>query len=274
MIDEQAILTAERLHDDLIDFRQRLRNRYPKVSRQVTSGDDRKIAARLAEIWLVELATNPDVGAAIGAATLAELSVHFQRILTFSEHATTRSRYDAELRRILKDYSVDVVLPVKQSRGRNVNAPAASSPEQASAVRTAFVGQSFAPKDKRVNQCVRETLTALGVKVVTGDEPKAASISEKVKRLIEDQSFFVGVFTRRDKVARKQEWTTSAWVIDEKAYALGLRKRLVLLKEQGVVSIGGIQGDYEYVDFSRDELETLALRLIQLFDLTNNGLRK
>ena len=121
---------------------------------------------------------------------------------------------------------------------------------------------------------MRETLTALGVKVITGDEPKAASISDKVKRSIEEQSFFVGVFSRRDKVARKQEWTTSAWVIDEKAYAVGLRKRLVLLKEQGVVSIGGIQGDYEYIEFSRDQLEMLVLRLVQLFDLTNKDLRK
>lgn len=263
MIDEQAILTAERLRDDLLEFRQRLRNRYPKVSRQVASQDDRKIAAQLAETWLVELATNPDTGAAIGAATLADLSVHFQRLLTFSEHATTRSRYDAELRNLLKDYSVNVILPLKQSRGRIINAASTDS-KSTGLVRSVFVGQSFALNDKLVNQCVRDTLTALGVKVVTGDEPKAGSISGKVKRLIEDQSFFVGVFTRRDKVARKKEWTTSAWVIDEKAYALGLRKRLVLLKEQGVVSIGGIQGDYEYIEFSRDQLQALVLRLVQL----------
>ena len=221
MIDEQAILTAERLRDDLLEFRQRLRSRYPKLSRQVASPDDRKIAAQLAETWLVELATNPDMGAAIGAATLADLNVHFQRMLTFSEHATTRSRYDAELRSLLKDYAVDVILPLKQSRGRIVNSSMSTGIESTSLIRSAFVGQSFSFNDKRINQCVRDTLTALGVKVVTGDE-----------------------------------------------------QRLVLVKEQGVVSIGGIQGDYEYIEFSRDQLETLVLRLMQLFDLTNNGLHK
>jgi hypothetical protein len=117
-------------------------------------------------------------------------------------------------------------------------------------------------------------LDALGVKGVTGERPRADRISEKVKRLIEQQSMFVGVFTRREKIARKKEWTTSAWVIDEKAYALGRQKRLVLLKEQGVGSIGGIQGDYEYIEFSRDSLEQLATRLIGLFELINNGLSR
>jgi len=273
MIEEQVILTAERLRDDLTDFRRRLRDRYPKVSRQVTSDEDRKIAARVAETWLVGLATNADVGAAIGAALLAGLSVNFQRLLTFSEHATTRSRYDSELNSILKNYSANVIIPLKQSRGRQLNSPPNQGDAAARTVHSVFVGQSFASSDKRVNECVRDALSALGIKVVTGDEPKAASISEKVKRLIEEQSFFVGVFARRDKVARKNEWTTSAWVVDEKAYALGLRKPLVLIKEQGVSSIGGIQGDYEYIEFSRDELEALAIKIMRLFDLTNNGLR-
>lgn len=139
---------------------------------------------------------------------------------------------------------------------------------------TVFVGQSFAANDSEVNKCVGDVLEALGATVVTGEKPKADSISEKVKALIEGQAIFVGIFTRRDKIARKPEWTTSPWVIDEKAYAVGRQKPLVLLKEQGVGSIGGIQGDYEFIEFSRESLGSLALRLIHLFSLTNNGLRK
>jgi hypothetical protein len=108
----------------------------------------------------------------------------------------------------------------------------------------------------------------------TGEKPKADHISNKVKGLIEQQPIFAGIFTRRDKVARKAEWTTSAWVIDEKAYAVGLQKRLILLKEQGVSSIGGIQGDYEYIEFSRGALERAIVTLIRLFAITNNGLKK
>jgi hypothetical protein len=273
MIDEQTILTSERLRDDLLELRKSLRSRYPKKSKQVVSENPRSQAARLAETWLVELVTNDEVAIAIGSATIADLSVEFQRLLTFSEHATTRSKYESALENILDNYSMKVILPLKQLRGRGANQPVVTVQAPA-VVRSAFVGQSFATSDRAINQCVTDILEALGVKVVTGEKPKADSVSEKVKRLIDDQSVFVGVFTRRDKIARKPEWTTSTWVIDEKAYALGRRKPLVLIKEQGVGSIGGIQGDYEFIEFDRTSLEKLALKLIQLFDLTNNGFLK
>lgn len=273
MVEEQTILASERLRDDLVEFRQLLRTGYRPATRQVTADDHRKQAARLAETWLVEIATDQGLSVAIGPAILADLSVHFQRVLTFAEHATMRKRYETELRAILDDYTVKVVLPLKQTRGRLVQTPPPAAPARV-VVHSAFVGQSFTATDKRVNQCVFDTLEALGVKVVTGEQPKADSISEKVKRFIEEQSIFVGIFTCRDKIARKSEWTTSPWVIDEKAYAVGRQKPLILLKEQGVGSIGGIQGDYEYIEFSREGLEGLTLRLIQLFQLTNNGLRK
>jgi hypothetical protein len=247
MIDEQVILTAERLRDDLVDLRKTLRSRYPKASQQVVSDDPRRRAARLAETWLVELATNDEVGLAIGSGTVADLNVEFQRMLTLSEHATTRSRYDSAIGNVLDNYSVKVVLPLKQSRGRQANRP---PPKDASPtiVHSAFVGQSFASADRAVNECVINTLEALGVKVVTGEKPKADSVSEKVKRLVEEQSIFVGVFTRRDKIARRAEWTTSAWVIDEKAYALGRRKRLVLLQH---VKSGGEERPFPDFQFGQ-----------------------
>src|SRR5207245_5336154 len=96
---------------------------------------------------------------------------------------------------------------------------------------------------------VLETLHAIGISAVTGGKPRADRISEKVKRLIERQYLFVGLFTRRHAIPGRSLWTTSAWVIDEKAYALGKGKKLVLLREDGIDSIGGIQGDYEFVEF-------------------------
>jgi len=273
MLEEQTILAAERLRDDLTELRNIFRRRYASASSQVTSDDLRKRAAILSETWLVEIAPIDTVVAAIGDEVIGDLNVHFQRILTFCEHATKRSKYDAEIRDILKDYAVRVVVPLKQSRGKKPILNAADLPLD-SELKTVFIGQSFSANDERVNKLVFEVLTEIGLDVVTGEKPKADRISEKVKSLIEQQSLFVGIFTRRDKIARKQEWTTSTWVIDEKAYALGRKKPLILLKEQGVSSIGGIQGDYEYFEFSREYLEVLALKLIRLFSLTNNGLVK
>jgi len=138
---------------------------------------------------------------------------------------------------------------------------------------TAFVGHSFVQEDQVVINCIIETLKSLGIRVVTGQKPKADKISEKVKRLIEGQYLYVGIFTKREKIAQKKEWTTSLWVVDEKAYALGKGRKLILLKEQGVGSIGGIQGDYEFIEFSREALEKIPSRLIQMFEISISGIR-
>jgi hypothetical protein len=110
--------------------------------------------------------------------------------------------------------------------------------------------------------------------VITGEKPKADRISEKVKKLIEEQHLFVGVFTRRDKITRKKEWTTTSWVVDEKAYAVGKGKSLILIKEEGVGSIGGIQGDYEFIEFNRDRLEELSVKLVEVFKVSATGLKR
>lgn len=271
MIAEAKILAAERLRDDLAEFKAVLRTQYKNKTSQVSSERHKKLSSQYAEVWLVELATDPAIKSAIGSEVVADLNVHFQRLLTFSEHATQRSKYETELNAILTNYLANVVVPIKQQRGRTaIDVPAKAV---GTFKGTVFIGQSFLPNDTSINACVAETLQALNLKVVTGEKPRADRISEKVKRLIEEQEIFVGIFTRRDKVAGKKEWTTSAWVIDEKAYALGRQKRLILIKEEGVGSIGGIQGDYEYFEFSRGKLELLVVKLIQLFEISNNGLR-
>ncbi|HEV8595762.1 MAG TPA: hypothetical protein VGR51_09560, partial [Thermoplasmata archaeon] len=65
----------------------------------------------------------------------------------------------------------------------------------------------------------------------------------------------------------------SPWLIDEKAFAVAKNKRLILLKEDGVNSIGGLQGDYEYIEFSRNRLNELVVSLVQVFELKVVGLR-
>ena len=274
---EQVILATDRLRDDLSSIRAELRRRYPSAAAQVTNDPIRKHIASLAETWLIEVAGDSSVLAAVGSEILGDLNVHFQRLLTFTEHATTRSKYDREIKSVLQDFTMRVVLPLKRVRNTSaqptVPPPAPLSPI-ATAVDTVFVGQSFAAADETINRCVAETLASIGVTAVTGERPRADTISSKVKQLIDGQQLFVGIFTRRDKIARKNEWTTSAWVIDEKAYALGKQKPLILLKETGVGSIGGLQGDYEYIEFSRDALHSLVIKLLQLFELSNRGLRK
>lgn len=205
---------------------------------------------------------------------LGDLNVHFQRILVATERAAIRKRYDEEINAILKKYTADLVVPLMQG---NAHAPPANPiavPAKMEAFQpTAFVGHSFDDADAPFAQAVIETLEALGITVVTGEKPKADKISDKVKRQIDGQHIFVGIFTRRHKLEGTNSWTTSAWVLDEKAYAYGRGRKLILLKEADVESIGGIQGDYEFLSFTRENFHEVIVKLIQLFILAVKGLQ-
>jgi hypothetical protein len=283
MMDDRIILAAERLRDDLHEFKGLLRKRYPQSGRIVATNELKRAAARIAERWIVEIGANQELGQLVSSQYLGDMSVRFQRLLTFAEHATKRGRYDAEIKSILDSFTTEFIIPLKQARAgeASTKTPIAVAASVATgAVRlltgdfhpTAFVAQSFALNDRHVNDCVAKALALIGITVVTGEKPKADRISEKIKRRIDEQYLFVGVFTRRDKIARKAEWTTSPWVIDEKAYASGKGKKLLLLKENGVSSIGGLQGDYEYIEFSRDTLEALIFKLLEMFIVKVQGL--
>ncbi len=227
---------------------------------------------------MVDYANNDAVLAAVGPEVLANLTVHFQRLLTIPDGQSKRAIYDAELGALLKALPAQVIIPLKQATVRQQRLGGALVAAQQQAViepfsPTAFVGHSFAASDRYIVESVIGTLREVGFSVVTGERPRAERISEKVKRLIDGQHLFVGLFTRRERIVRKQEWTTSPWVIDEKAYALGHNKRLLLLKEQGIASIGGLQGDYEFIEFSRDRLDALVLTMLKFLSVKVTGLR-
>lgn len=270
---EQLIVSVERLRDDLGRLKSDIRSRYKSKTSQVVARSIKDLAASLAETWLTEVAPRPEVDSALDSDHMADLTVHFQRLLTSAEHATTRARYDEDINAILKDYSVRVVVPLKALRGKEAQVPTSSARRREVDELGAFVGHSFSSSDEEVVSFVLDILGAVGIRTVTGSKPRAGRISEKVKKLIEEQPLFVGVFTCRDKIARKPQWTTTEWVIDEKAYAFAKDKVLILLKEDGVGSIGGIQGDYEYIPFSRDQLHKVGPKLLQLFEFSQPSLR-
>jgi hypothetical protein len=262
MIDDALVLRVERLRDGVEELGAEMKERYGAAHRPVVAPSLRDQAARLGERWLVEIAARDDVAGAIGSDTVAALNVDFQRLITYSEAATVRKRYDTAIRGILRDFRTRVVVPLKQSRNRGTTPPAPDASRKVS-VESIFIGQSFASDDAIVNGTIRQFVEAFGYNVITGEKPKADSVSKKVRERIESATYFLGIFTRRDRVkGRRNEWTTSTWVIDEKAYALANRKKLVLIREAGVQSIGGIQGDYEYLEFAREQLAELLVKLV------------
>jgi tetratricopeptide (TPR) repeat protein len=137
--------------------------------------------------------------------------------------------------------------------------------------KTAFVGHSFSEKDVEVVSFFKEILAEMSVKCLSGEKAEAKSISDKVKERIQRAELFIGIFTQAEKIEGKDEWSTSSWVIEEKAYAQTLGKKLILIKENGISQIGGMQGDYEYVSFNRNELHKAAIKLMQMIWSINPG---
>jgi hypothetical protein len=261
MIDDELVLRVERLRDSLLAFRVDLRRRYKLKTSRVMAADVRKQAAMLAEPWLADISARQDVRAAIAEETFADLNVAFQRLLTNSEHETERKSYDQSLASVLNDFGTRVVVPLKKNRGVAV-AIAPTAPTSRTRIASVFIGQSFSKADEAVNKVIGDFLDNYGLKVVTGKKPSGTTISAKVRSRIESCDLFVGVFTRAEKIAGSDEWTTSAWVVDEKAYASAKGKLIILIKEEDVNSIGGIQGDIEYLEFDRSEMAQLLVKLI------------
>jgi hypothetical protein len=259
MIDDSFVLAVERLRDSLDDARKDLRSRYKSATAQVVSSELRANVRKLAETWMVEFAPLMTAASSIPGDVLADMGVRFQRLLTYSEQAVLRRRYELELRSILTDFRTKIVIPLKQK----LVLPAAAGKVVAPPVQKMFVGHSFAKDDHAVNDVVLRFLAAYGLTVVTGEKSAADTISAKVRGRIDGCEAFCGIFTRRDRVARKQQWLTSAWVVDEKAYALAKNKKLILLKESGVQSIGGLQGDYEFLEFERGSVGDLLVKLLE-----------
>ena len=134
---------------------------------------------------------------------------------------------------------------------------------------TAFVGHSFAEEDEQLIEQIKQFLSKLGVKCDSGKKAEPKGISDKVRQRIQAAELFVGIFTRR-QLQQDGSFSTSAWTIEEKATALAAGKRLLLFIENGVREFGGLQGDYEYIPFDRDNLaEALILAMDYVLAITS-----
>jgi hypothetical protein len=134
----------------------------------------------------------------------------------------------------------------------------------------AFIGHSFSDDDASLIADFKTLMEKLGLECGSGERPEGRSVSEKIKDRIRRSDVFVGFFTRREKMVARDEWTSSPWVIEEKGMAIDLGKPLLLFVEDGVKQIGGLQGDYEYVSFSRDKLHKAYLKTVDyVFSLTS-----
>ena len=108
-------------------------------------------------------------------------------------------------------------------------------------------------------------LTALleerGFDVRTGSEADTY-ISKAILERIRRAEYFLCLMTRAHE-RKDGTFATSSWLLEEKGAALALGKRIVLMVEDGVEDIGGLQGDWQQIRFKPKEFTVKALQAAQ-----------
>jgi tetratricopeptide (TPR) repeat protein len=152
----------------------------------------------------------------------------------------------------------------------------------------AFVGHSFSKDDETLNKTFLDYLDQIKAMEIgfIWDHAKAAEprqLAEKVMSLIRDRNLFIGICTKKERVIGPNElercwikrrvlgghesmfsWKTSDWIIQEIGLAMGREMDLILLLEEGLRLPGGLQGDIEYIEFTRENPERSFGKLLEM----------
>ena len=148
----------------------------------------------------------------------------------------------------------------------------------------AFVAKSFTAEDEaRIQPLldILDTYRPLGLIFESADHAESEEVSTKVKRMIDDASIFVAIFTRKYPICEIKpdnslcqssppKWTPPLWLLQETGYALAKEKRLVLFVETGV-DIPRLAGDHEYIEYDSDRPFEAYKRANQMFSRLISG---
>ena len=123
---------------------------------------------------------------------------------------------------------------------------------------TVFLSYRFAEVD--YIKGLQKLLMQHRFEVVTGQSGNTY-ISKAVLDRIRECEFFLCLMTRHEKKANGT-YTTSPWLLEEKGAAIAFGKPLVLMIEEGVTDIEGLQGDWQRIHFAPKEFLYAALEAI------------
>jgi len=154
----------------------------------------------------------------------------------------------------------------------------------------AFVGHSFSEDDAALVATFLsyfDDISKMGIGF-SWEHARAAQpteISGKVMELLKGKDALIAICTKHERtiaqadlevlMTSKKKWTSkephfewkaSDWVIQEIGLAKGMGLKIMLLKESGIRSPGGIQADLEYIEFDRDRPEKAFPRILQMLN--------
>lgn len=136
---------------------------------------------------------------------------------------------------------------------------------------TVFIAHSFLPCDDLVNDYIIDYFRNKVKKVLTGRPYQTDSISKKVKEKIRESDLVVAVLTKREKIS-KGKYKTSEWVKDEATFAAGAKKDILFMKEENVIDLPGIFGDYEWIKLNRYYLKGTIEKVDEYLKVYKNNI--
>jgi len=123
-----------------------------------------------------------------------------------------------------------------------------------------FLAFAYRDTDRELANQVQQLLGSHDVPVITGENLGGQALTPAVKERIDDSDALIALLTRRDKLGRKNKFTTHQWVQEELGYARDNKKRAIALVEDGV-DVGGMYAPHEYIPFDRQNPLPAFLRL-------------
>jgi hypothetical protein len=134
---------------------------------------------------------------------------------------------------------------------------------------TIFVAHSFASNDAAVVTFIERTIKRAGFSVLSGRQRDTKGVGQKIQERIGKADLFVALLTRRWPIRNNKYWTTAPWVVEEKGFSIGQnpRRPIILLVEDGIevpTETGGLEGDLEYINFNRYQLDIAKKELRDL----------
>jgi ActR/RegA family two-component response regulator len=168
------------------------------------------------------------------------------------------------IERLLKELSQqeknkEDMLSTENIREALVSVSAIASRNETEENKTVFVSHRFA--EQEYVEGLHRLLEQNGFKVITGKSANTY-ISKAVVTRIRKYQFFLCLMTR-DKEKVDGTFTASPWLLEEKGAALALGKPIVLMVEEGVSDIGGLQGDWQRIHFGPKGFLSAALEAVE-----------
>lgn len=120
-----------------------------------------------------------------------------------------------------------------------------------------FVSHRFSEADESFVQGLTRHLADKGFRIITG-KLATGYISQAVIRRIKEAEFFLCLLTRSYQKA-DGTYSASAWLHQELGAAIAFSKPIVLMVEEGVTDLGGLQGDVQRIHFAERGFMNAAL---------------